>query len=325
MTTFVVLLKDTIAKKIFSSGSKASKEYLLRIISAVINIKMEDLENDFELIHPKVSVNNKIINSEVDLIGETSDLFINLEFNYQSKGDKGNIIRDKENFSYLCQLYLRNIKHKEDYENIKKIWQIQIDDFDYYNKGDFIYFSEMQDKKYHLTRNFGINIVDINLQYLDSLGYNNIKKADILAKSLYIFVCNDDKVLDELYKGDEVMEEIKKEVKSFDEAFDELLYYDPDKLFRQGIAYNVKKETVIELIKQNVSIATISKALKFKPKQIEEIWEAYLMEDASKKNDDSLKKLLQELLSKHQELDYKSFISTVLHLSWEEIDELVKE
>ena len=121
------------------------------------------------------------------------------------------------------------------------------------------------------------------------------------------------------------MEEIKKEVKSFDEAFDELLYYDPDKLFRQGIAYNVKKETVIELIKQNVSIATISKALKFKPKQIEEIWEAYLMEDASKKNDDSLKKLLQELLSKHQELDYKSFISTVLHLSWEEIDELVKE
>ncbi len=121
------------------------------------------------------------------------------------------------------------------------------------------------------------------------------------------------------------MEEIKKEVKSFDEAFDELLYYDPDKLFRQGIAYNVKKELVIKMMKKNYPISEIVEITDFKPKQIEEIWEAYLMEDANKKNDDSLKKLLQELLSKHQELDYKSFISTVLHLSWEEIDELVKE
>ena len=56
------LLSDVVVKKLFTSGTKASKEYLFRIISEVTDIKLENLENDFELIHPKASVNNNIVN-----------------------------------------------------------------------------------------------------------------------------------------------------------------------------------------------------------------------------------------------------------------------
>ena len=64
------LLKDVVVKKLFTSGTEASKEFLFRIISAVTDIKIKDLENDFELIHTEPSVNNNIINMVTNSGGE---------------------------------------------------------------------------------------------------------------------------------------------------------------------------------------------------------------------------------------------------------------
>ena len=319
------LLKDVVVKKLFTSGTEASKEFLFRIISAVTDIKIKDLENDFELIHTEPSVNNNIINSELDLVGETSEDFINIEFNYQNKGDKNNILRDKKNFSYLCQLYLRNIKHKKDYEKIKRIWQIQLDDFDYFGKGDFVYISDIRDRKYHLSRGEELTIVDINLDYLNKLSYTNINKRDILEKSLYIFVCNDEDKLNELYEDDEIMKEIKNEVDSFDEAFDNLLYYNKEELEDKIAIMNNNERIIIKMLENNYSIQEVEKIIGYTEKEIEKVWERHLLEEAMEKDTETLHKLIRELIAKHPGITYQRFVEITTHLNPQEIETILNE
>ncbi len=319
------LLKDVVVKKLFTSGTEASKEFLFRIISAVTDIKIKDLENDFELIHTEPSVNNNIINSELDLVGETSEDFINIEFNYQNKGDKNNILRDKKNFSYLCQLYLRNIKHKKDYEKIKRIWQIQLDDFDYFGKGKFIYTSEIREINYNMPRGNDLRIIDINLDYLSKLGYTNINKRDILEKSLYIFVCNDDEKLKELYEDDEIMKEIKNEVDSFDEAFDNLLYYNKEELEDKISIMNTKEKLVVGLKSDGVDDKIIMKNFDYTEKEIEKVWERHLLEEAMEKDTETLHKLIRELIAKHPGISYHSFVEITTHLGYHEIEAILNE
>ena len=319
------LLKDVVVKKLFTSGTEASKEFLFRIISAVTDIKIKDLENDFELIHTEPSVNNNIINSELDLVGETSEDFINIEFNYQNKGDKNNILRDKKNFSYLCQLYLRNIKHKKDYEKIKRIWQIQLDDFDYFGKGKFIYTSEIREINYNMPRGNDLRIIDINLDYLSKLGYTNINKRDILEKSLYIFVCNDDEKLKELYEDDEIMKEIKNEVDSFDEAFDNLLYYNKEELEDKIAIMNNNERIIIKMLENNYSIQEVKKIIGYTEKEIEKVWERHLLEEAMEKDTETLHKLIRELIAKHPGISYHSFVEITTHLGYHEIEAILKE
>ena len=319
------LLKDIVVKKLFTSGTEASKEFLFRIISAVTDIKIKDLENDFELIHSEPSVNNNIINSELDLVGETSEDFINIEFNYQNKGDKNNILRDKKNFSYLCQLYLRNIKHKKDYEKIKRIWQIQLDDFDYFSKGKFIYTSEIREINYNMPRGNDLRIIDINLDYLNKLSYTNINKRDILEKSLYIFVCNDEDKLNELYEDDEIMKEIKNEINSFDEAFDNLLYYNKEELEDKIAIMNNNERIIIKMLEQGASMQFVMNVMDYKEKEIEKVWERHLLEEAMEKDTETLHKLIRELITKHPGISYHSFVEITTHLGYHEIEAILNE
>ena len=216
-----VLLRDEVVKKIFTSGTETSKEYLLSIISAVINVPIDKLKEDFELVTTDISVNTNVIKSNADLIFQNKECYFSFEFNYNNYNELS-----KKNFSYMCQLYLRDVFHKEDYKNIKPIWQFSLDNYDYFKEGRFIYISEMMERKSHKKRDFGMYIVDINLEYLENKDYNEVKEGSILEKLLYIFVCNDERTLDEVYKGNKLMKEVKKEIKELTGDFDSLLYYD---------------------------------------------------------------------------------------------------
>ncbi len=234
-------------------------------------------------------------------------------------------MRDKKNFSYLCQLYLRNIKHKNDYKKIKKIWQIQLDDFDYFGKGDFVYTSDIRDRKYNLSRGEELKIVDINLEYLIKLGYTNIDKQNILEKSLYIFVCDDEEKLKELYKDDEIMKEIKNEVDAFDEAFDNLLYYDKEKLERDITEVNVTERMIVKMMEKKLDIPLIMSITNYSEKEVERIWEKHLLEEAMEKDTVTLHKLIRELIAKHPGITYETFIEITTHLNPQEIEAILKE
>ncbi len=261
-----VLLKDEVVKKIFTSGTEISQEYLLNIISAIIEIPIEKLKADFEIVTPHIGVNTNIIDSEVDLVYKNQDMYFSFEFNYNNYSELS-----KKNFSYLCQLYLRDIYHKEDYKNIKHIWQFCFDNFDYFKENRFVYFSEMMEKESHKIRDFGIHIVDINLDYLEKMDYNEIKKGNMLEKLLYIFVCNDKEKLDQVYDGDKLMGEIRKEIEELTGDFDSLLYYDKKALEERMYQYLANKYQIKEFLNDNIPLDKIMKYTKLTEKEVNEI------------------------------------------------------
>ena len=278
------LLNDKIVKKLFTNGSKASEEFLYLIISTVLKIPKEKLKRDFKLLHPEIGLNDKNINSEADLVFENENYYISLEINYNNyKSLIG------KNFSYVCILYLRDIKNKKDYKNLKEIYSINIDGFDYFGRNEFIYESELIENKL-LKRNLEIHYIDINLEYLQKLGYNDIINKEEIEKACYIFVCQNEEILDRIY-GDSYMSEFKKEAEKLSSELDEMFYYDKEKLdqeiaFNNGLTRGIKeglkegkiagaKEKSLEIAKnmleQKINIDLIEKSTGLSKEEIENI------------------------------------------------------
>ena len=280
------LLNDRVVKKLFTNGSKASKEFIFLIISYVTKIPFADLEKNFEFIHPQIGINKNIINSEADVVIETDNAYYSFEFNY------GNYYGlSQKNFSYVCILYLRQINNNKDYKLLKNVYSINFDSFDYFHVNRLIYRSEMLETELYKKRNLKVVYIDINLEYLRRLDYNEIKKKDAFTKALYIFVCNDEEFLTELYEGDEFMKELRKQADKIVQDFDLLMYYDKDKLdqevvfnngfdkghdsgfneghtsgFNEGLIATAKK-----MIKMNLDLKTIAKATGLKPSEIQKL------------------------------------------------------
>ena len=245
---------------------------ILRILSDILKIPVKKLDDDFEIVHPEIGLNKRNINSEADLVYKNKKAYFSIEFNYNNYPTLVN-----KNFSYVCLLYLKDIKNKDDYKNIKDIYSINVDGSDYYGFDEFIYESEMQEIKRGIPLEVKIKYYNINLEKLKKIGYNDIiKEKDFIKRLMYMFVCNDEEFLDKLYEGDEMMNAFRKKVNDVLDNLDVLMYYDRDKLLREGayddglahgkeegIEVGEKKkslEIAKNLISQKISIDVISKA-----------------------------------------------------------------
>uniref|UniRef100_UPI00402A339F Rpn family recombination-promoting nuclease/putative transposase n=1 Tax=Candidatus Ventrenecus sp. TaxID=3085654 RepID=UPI00402A339F len=221
------LLKDKVAKKLFTE-KQVGLEYLRKIISLAIGIPMDMIDKDIKLIHPNIGVNKNIVNSEADVVLENNEFYVNLEINYYN-----NETSDIKNGLYLCHLLLRQVKKAKEYEALKKVYQINLNSYDALGKEEFIYHSKLYEKKYHIERSDFIEIIDINLEKLRQIDYNTLVKSEdmTLEKALYLFVCDDIEKLNAIYEGDRLMKKLMKENEDLLKNFDEMLYYDRDKMF----------------------------------------------------------------------------------------------
>ena len=123
----------------------------------------------------------------------------------------------------------------------------------------------MRERKIGIPLGIKIKYYNINLAYLKKMGYNDIiKEKNFIKRLMYMFVCNDEEFLDKLYEGDEMMNEFRKKVNDVLENIDVLMYYDRDKLLREGAyddgANKKSLEIAKNLIKQKINIDIISKA-----------------------------------------------------------------
>ena len=119
-----------------------------------------------------------------------------------------------------------------------------------------------------------IEIIDINLEKLRQIDYNTLVKSEdmTLEKALYLFVCDDMEKLNAIYEGDKLMKKLMKENEDLLKEFDEMLYYDRDKMFehacyekgytkgKQEARQERNKEIAKELLQLEVPMTKIMKA-----------------------------------------------------------------
>ena len=266
------LLKDKVAKKLFTE-KKVGLEYLRKIISLAIGIPVDMIDKDIKLIHPNIGVNKNIVNSEADVVLENDEFYVNLEINYYN-----NETSDIKNGLYLCHLLLRQVKNAKEYENLKKVYQINLNSYDALGKEEFIYRSKLYETKHHIERSDFIEIIDINLEKLRQIDYNTLVKSEdmTLEKALYLFVCDDMEKLNVIYEGDKLMKKLMKENEDLLKDFDEMLYYDRDKMFEnacyeKGYAKGKQErniEVAKELLKLNTPLETIMIVSKLSKEEI---------------------------------------------------------
>ena len=225
-----VLLKDKVVKKLLNSEHPVCREYLVRLISASTGIDAKLLRNNIELITPNISSNSNYINSVSDVMVKASEFYYNIEINYNNVR-----IAIVKNNIYMYNSILRQVHISDDYKNVKGVIQININNYDLFKKGEFIYDSMMIEKKHHITRDNMLRVIDINLDFLTNIDYNVVKKGNKynLEKLLYFFICNDIKLLDNIYEGDTFMRDISKIFNIDIEDLDKQLYYDYDEYMKE--------------------------------------------------------------------------------------------
>lgn len=225
-----VLLKDKVVKKLLNSENPTCREYLVRLISASTGISVKLLRNNIELITPNISSNSNYVNSISDVIVRDNDNYYNIEINYNNVP-----VAIIKNNIYMYNSILRQVHKSDDYKNVKSVIQININNYDLFKRKEFVYDSMMIEKKHHIIRDNMLRVIDINLDFLSNIDYNEIKKGNKynLENLLYFFVCNDKKLLDNIYDGNGLMRDISKIFNIDIEDLDKQLYYDYDEYMKE--------------------------------------------------------------------------------------------
>ena len=273
-----VLLKDKVVKKLLNSENPTCREYLVRLISASTGISVKLLRNNIELVTPNVSSNSNYVNSVSDVMVKDNENYYNIEINYNNVP-----IAIVKNNIYMYNSILRQVHKSDDYKNVKGVIQININNYDLFSKGEFVYDSMMIEKKHHIVRDNMLRVIDINLDFLFNIDYNKIKKGNEynLEKLLYFFVCNDKKLLDNIYNGNGLMRDISKIFNIDIEDLDKQLYYDYDEYMKE-VSYEQgeidatlkrNKEIIKNMLNNNLDKDLMLKITNLKEEELNKIIE----------------------------------------------------
>ena len=235
-----LFIRDKFAKAIFANP--VNSDYVIKYVKA-----LEQKDNieilSYEVLYPEINTFKNLKDRITDAYGvlNTSEglVLLNTEFNcnYTNEGYLKNIV-------YVCHMLIKyaDVSSGKVYS---KCIQINIDNFDVYGEGKFVYKEEIL-KKYRNKENFILTIYHINVALLRKMSYDDIRKLnrDSLEYLSLICITNNKKV----FAGDKMMLRIVKELDAMQKNYDELIYYDPKKFHEAEM-----KELAIE--QNNLAIA----------------------------------------------------------------------
>ena len=265
-------MRDKVVKKLFTSFS--GYQYLARIVCEVLDLPSELFS--FQIFHPNVGVNENVVNSEVDLIIEDNASIVNIEINTSNSRSIQN-----KNTAYFCHLILKQIKTSKDYDKVlKKVYQINLNSYDVSHEERFVTRSRLIDVEPKEEVHPILEIVDVYLAKIIKTDYTIVKeRKNSLEYLLYLLVCNDEKILREVYEGDNLMEKMVDEAKELTNNFDSLLYYDYDELKKQeayelgeasGVEQN-KVEIALNMLRENTNSDFICKVTGLSLDEVEKL------------------------------------------------------
>ena len=235
-----LFIRDKFAKAIFANP--VNSDYVIKYILA-----LEQKDNieilSYEVLYPEINTFKNLKDRVTDAYGvlNTSEglVLLNTEFNcnYTNEGYLKNIV-------YVCHMLLKYADGSSGKVYTKCI-QININNYDVYNEGKFVYKDEIFPKNRN-KENFILTIYHINVALLRKMSYDDIRKLnrDGLEYLSLICITNNKKA----FASDKMMLRIVKELDAMQKNYDELIYYDPKKFHEAEM-----KEIAIE--KSNLAIA----------------------------------------------------------------------
>ena len=235
-----LFIRDKFAKAIFANP--VNSDYVIKYILA-----LEQKENieilSYEVLYPEINTFKNLKDRVTDAYGvlNTSEglVLLNTEFNcnYTNESFLKNLV-------YICHMLLKYADVSSGKVYTKCI-QININNFDVYGEGKFVYKEEIF-PKYRDKENVMLTRYNINVALLRKMSYDDIRKLDRDSLEYLSLICitNNKKV----FAGDKMMLRIVKELDAMQKNYDELIYYDPKKFHEAEM-----KELAIE--QNNLAIA----------------------------------------------------------------------
>lgn len=268
-----VLNNDIIFKNIFNV-----KETIKRLLEETLELKVKEVYlANTEMPVEKIKERRKIL----DLVVYTEKEVINVEVNNAYKKDL--YIR---NFLYFCKLISSNLEKSKDYTKLGKHIQLNLT----WNLQKYIPFDIREKKKlefYVKDEETGLKvfedkfkIVNINMDYYVELWYS--KKVEKESPFLLLLAAPTIEEMDEIARGDRLMEKIAKEVKklNFDPKITEEIAFENEHeiwantMHSRGYEQGSKQEKIgiaRNMLKDNMPIDTIIKYTGLKKEEIESL------------------------------------------------------
>ncbi len=252
-------INDIFIRRIFSNPR--NRDYITKLFLALENDKnIEVLEVvDFKILNNELNnysdLSNRVTDSYFKVYTTKGPILLNTEFNGQRSRKSYN-----KNNVYICHMLLK-IFDEETKESYYKAVQININNYDRYRKGKFIYREDLI-SKYDNDEEYILTIYDINVAILRKLSYDDIRKLDRLgAKYLSLIFISNDEIM---FEGDTMMLRIVKELNELSKTLDELLYYDPVKFKKEAALEDVtdefKKEAILETVTDEFKKEVVTEA-----------------------------------------------------------------
>ena len=178
--------------RVFKSvlSSIEARDYLIDIISGITGLPKANLKKDMTFVDSEHRISSKNESKKIsDLVVEVKDNVINLEMNntyYKKLVDR--------NFEYIAKLKSNLIG--ESYNKIRKVIQINFDNFNRYNDDRVVIKFEMRDEK-GIKEGVSLESYHVILPNVKEKYYNENNKDDLIGK-LVIFVAERDEELQKL-------------------------------------------------------------------------------------------------------------------------------
>ena len=193
------LKNDWTFKNVFLN--KISFNYICYVFSVLFKFNYNDLLENLRIISGEIpsgiSGNN---NAYTDIMFEYKNIRIILEMNYSNKK-----VHINKNYYYLFLEHSSRLNNKNNYDENLKTILVNIDSYDVLGFDEMLYNSKLLFSLYNKNIYKGIEIIHINLDYLENKYYNE----DVLNEfenSMLIFIENDYYKLKKIIKRKDVQD-----------------------------------------------------------------------------------------------------------------------
>ena len=216
---------DPVFKSLLTN--KDNRSYLEDLICYVTKIPKEIISKNMVVVNNQLPVekyNNKQMNT--DILVEIERNVINLEMNAQKE-----IGIFEKNAAYHQKLMVDQYKRSDDYRNIKRVIQINFNDFKYFDSEDIIIkFQMTSENGLYIDPIYG-EVYHVNLAILKKLWYNEGKKQSLndFDIKLLMLCASEKETLDELAERDESLMNVKKNLEELSDDEDIIGLYDVQK------------------------------------------------------------------------------------------------